>query len=360
MPHHAPALQNEQVVVSPRLSGEFQWRNFLAVNPIGIKSWEIEERTTDDFFRARLDQMIDLRHPLAVLASRVPWSQMESSLAPVFARRDRKGRLSEGAEMFGPTLAVAGAGVSIAGRPRLPMRLMVALLYLKHAHKESDASLSSAGRRTCTSSSSAVWTTTRRTCQRAILGVVMREVRRKLDADNAAVAADAAPARESLSAKAISDLTMWLERAERILSQQRHTKNKLYALHASEVECMSKGKVHTPCVFGVKVSLAVIHKQGLMVGARSFRGNPYDGHVLNAQLVQTANLLQDLGRSPKQVIVDLGYRGGWTPTTRACRSSAAASTSRSATTRSACAEPQSNSAEAASNYPRAVVAVVPA
>jgi len=27
---------------------------------------------TDDFFRARLDQMIDLRHPLAVLASRMP------------------------------------------------------------------------------------------------------------------------------------------------------------------------------------------------------------------------------------------------------------------------------------------------
>ena len=26
--------------------------------------------STPDFFRARLDQMIDLRHPLAVLASR--------------------------------------------------------------------------------------------------------------------------------------------------------------------------------------------------------------------------------------------------------------------------------------------------
>jgi hypothetical protein len=61
--------------------------------------------------------------------------------------------------------------------------------------------------------------------------------------------------------------------------------------------------------FGVKVSLVVTHKQGLMVGARSCPGNPYDGHVLSAQLEQTTNLLQDLGRSPKQVIVDLGYRG---------------------------------------------------
>ena len=38
-------------------------------------------------------------------------------------------------------------------------------------------------------------------------------------------------------------------------------------------------------------------------------GNPYDGHVLSAQLEQTSNLLQDLARSPKQVIVDLGCRG---------------------------------------------------
>ena len=46
-----------------------------------------------------------------------------------------------------------------------------------------------------------------------------------------------------------------------------------------------------------------------MVGARSFPGNPYDGHILAAQLEQTTNLLQDLGRSPTQAIVDLGFRG---------------------------------------------------
>ena len=66
------------------------------------------------------------------------------------------------------------------------------------------------------------------------------------------------------------------------------------ALHAPEVECISKGKARTPYEFGVKVSLAVTHKPGLMVGARSVTGNPYDGHVLSAQLEQTRNLLQDL------------------------------------------------------------------
>lgn len=91
-----------------------------------------------DFFRARLDQMIDLRHPLAVLGQRLPWSQIEAALAPSFARTNREGNSVAGDDMFGTTLEIAGAGVSAAGRPRLPIRLMASLLYLKHAHNLSD------------------------------------------------------------------------------------------------------------------------------------------------------------------------------------------------------------------------------
>ncbi len=94
--------------------------------------------STPDFFRARLDQMIDLRHPLAVLATRMPWQQIEASVAPLLARKDRRGRSIEGADLFGPTLQVVGAGVSAAGRPRLAIQLMVSLLYLKHAYGLSD------------------------------------------------------------------------------------------------------------------------------------------------------------------------------------------------------------------------------
>jgi IS5 family transposase len=96
---------------------------------------------TDDFFRARLDQMIDLRHPLAVVATRMPWDEIEKALAPAFAHKDRAGRVVEGADLFGTTLQLAGAGVSNRGRPRLPIRLMVALLYLKHAFDVSDEKL---------------------------------------------------------------------------------------------------------------------------------------------------------------------------------------------------------------------------
>ena len=102
---------------------------------------------------------------------------------------------------------------------------------------------------------------------------------------------------------------MWLERAERVRTQQRHSKNKLYALHAPEVECIGKGKARKPYEFGVKVSLALTHRNGLMVGARSFPGNPYDGHTLAEQLEQTNTLLQDIGVRPTTAVVDLGFRG---------------------------------------------------
>ncbi len=49
----------------------------------------------------------------------------------------------------------------------------------------------------------------------------------------------------------------------------------------------------------------------MIVGARTFPGNPYDGHTLAEQIEQTTNLLQDLKVKPTTAIVDLGYRGVW-------------------------------------------------
>jgi len=94
-----------------------------------------------DFFRSRLDAMIDLGHPLAVLANRMPWSSIEATLTPMFERRAREARMSAEVDLFGVTPKLAGAGVSAAGRPRLSVRLMVGLLYLKHAYNESDDSV---------------------------------------------------------------------------------------------------------------------------------------------------------------------------------------------------------------------------
>ena len=135
--------------------------------------------------------------------------------------------------------------------------------------------------------------------QRTILGIVMREVQRKMQ--GAGFSPD--------QPKAVSDLSMWLERAERIRTQQRADKNKLYALHAPEVECIGKGKARKPYEFGVKSAVVVSHKDGLMLGARTFPGNPYDGHILSAVLEQATNLTQDIAVTLKHIVVDLGFRG---------------------------------------------------
>ena len=379
---------------------------------------------TDDFFRARLDTMIDLRHPLAVLARQLPWDRIEQALAPKFAHQDRPAKAAVVADLLGEHALEFGGGVSNAGRPRLSIRLMASLLYLKNAFNLSDEELvqrwsenvvwqffsgmdyyeprlpcdatqigrfrraigeegleqllkstietavqtqavkpaelervivdttvqekaiahpvdsrlleiarhkvASAARRagivlkqTFAKEGKELrrkaggyahakqFKRLRKTVkrQRTILGVLMREVQRKIDAQTQAVAAGGQPELEPSGPTALSELRMWLQRAERIRTQQRFDKNKLYALHAPEVECIGKGKARKPYEFGVKVSLAVTHKQGLMVGARSFPGNPFDGHILSAQIEQTTNLLQDLGRRPTQAIVDLGFRG---------------------------------------------------
>ena len=365
-----------------------------------------------DFFRQPLAEMIDPRHPLAVLASRLPWAQIEAALAPHFSRQVREGRAVAQNDLFGPSLQVAGAGVAAAGRPRLPLRLMASLLYLKHAYKLSDEELverwaenvvwqhfsgmtfyeprlpcdaTQIGRFRSAIGEAGVeellkatidtavtsqaikpaeferlivdttvqekaiahpvdsrlleiarhkvvaaakragialkqtfakeGKTLRRKAggyahakqfkrlrkvvkrQRTILGIVLREVSRKI-----------AQASEA-TARTLTNLQTLMQRAERIRSQRPKDKNKLYALHAPEVECIGKGKARKPYEFGVKVSVAVTHKQGLMVGARSFTGNPYDGHTLNEQLEQVKILTEDTAAQPKQVVVDLGFRG---------------------------------------------------
>lgn len=97
-----------------------------------------------------------------------------------------------------------------------------------------------------------------------------------------------------------------LSRVKRLLEQKRGDKNKLYSMHAPEVECIAKGKARQPYEFGVKVSVAVTHKEGLVVGMKSLPGNPYDGHSLESALKQVGELT---GSVPKAVFVDKGYRG---------------------------------------------------
>ena len=371
---------------------------------------------TDDFFRSRIDQMIDLRHPLAVLSSRMPWQALEASLSHLFMRKARSGVAMPELDLFGEAPAVL-ARKSNAGRPRVALRIMISLLYLKHAFNESDEGVVERWRDTprwqyfsgcayyedrlpCDASTlvkfrqllgdegveemlahtvntavelklikpqelqrvivdstvqhkaiahptdSKLLETARIKLveaakeagielkqtyakegkalshkagryahakqfrrmrraikrQRTVVGRLQRDIERKLSA----LSGVAAAVRQALQTT--------LARAAQIVAQSGSKKAKdgvpkLYSFHAPEVSCINKGKSKQPYEFGVKVGIASTLKSNLIVGAKAFHGNPYDGHTLNAQLEQATILMQDTGAKPTTAFVDLGYRG---------------------------------------------------
>lgn len=134
--------------------------------------------------------------------------------------------------------------------------------------------------------------------QRTILGRVIRDIERKAETGNT-----------TLTAKMTELLTL----AKRLRVQQKNGKDKVYAIHAPEVARTAKGKARNPYKFGAKVSIAVTVKDRWVVGARTFKGNPYDEHTLEEAFDQIKAITD---RVPKQVYVDGGYRAASGSTNR--------------------------------------------
>jgi len=97
-----------------------------------------------------------------------------------------------------------------------------------------------------------------------------------------------------------------LELSRRLFEQQRNDRGKLYSVHASEVECISKGKAHKRYEFGCKVRVMTTNKSNWIVGIDAESGNPYDGATLKPGVKQVERLT---GLKVKEVYVDKGYRG---------------------------------------------------
>ena len=374
-----------------------------------------------DFFRSRLDQMIDLRHPLSVLASRMPWQELEANVASLLARRVRAGKKIEGEDLFGPVNQNVVSAPSAAGRPRVSLRVLISLLYLKHAFNESDEAVVERWGETPTwqyFSGSAYFehrlpcdSTTLIKFRKAIgeegveellaqtVNVALQlklispkhletiivdttvqpkaiahptdsrllEVARgklvelakehqiplkqtfakegkalRFQAGRYAHARQfkrmrqvvrrqstivrklhtAIETKMTALSEAVKDLLSGpLAMAKQLVAQARTRKvkdrnsakgeptPKIYSWHAPETACINKGKARTPYEFGAKVSIATSLHGNLVVGARAFGGNPFDGHTLAEQIEQTTILLQDNGIKPTTVYVDLGYRG---------------------------------------------------
>lgn len=101
-----------------------------------------------------------------------------------------------------------------------------------------------------------------------------------------------------------------LELAARVRTQKPKDENKLYALHAPEVECIAKGKARARYEFGVKTSIAVTNARArggqFILGMHTLPGNPYDGHTLTGQIAQVERIT---GITVRRAYVDRGYRG---------------------------------------------------
>jgi transposase, IS5 family len=137
---------------------------------------------------------------------------------------------------------------------------------------------------------------------RTRLGRLIRDIRRKIEDKADLQTAFAAP----------------LSRASQIRSQRQRQRGwKLYSFHASEVECIGKGKASAPYEFGVKVSIVTTNARGpggqFVLHAKALPGNPYDGHTLADVIAQTQTLT---GRQIERVYVDKGYRGHGVPNPR--------------------------------------------
>jgi transposase, IS5 family len=107
----------------------------------GVGFWGICISDTADFYRARLNGMVDSQHPLVVLSTRLLWAAIEQALAPNFQRKVRPGVTVSAPDLPGAYEVEFGSGTSPAGRPRLQIRLMSSLQYLMNAFNLSDEEL---------------------------------------------------------------------------------------------------------------------------------------------------------------------------------------------------------------------------
>jgi IS5 family transposase len=122
---------------------------------------------------------------------------------------------------------------------------------------------------------------------KTIAGRLVRELRRKLTAEGLAKHQEN------------------IEIFERVLAQKKDDKNKIYSLHALEVACIAKGKIHKKYEFGSKVSLSTTQKSNVIVAAVNFQGNPNDNKTLEKTLDQQERLT---GVRPTNAFVDRGYK----------------------------------------------------
>jgi transposase, IS5 family len=123
---------------------------------------------------------------------------------------------------------------------------------------------------------------------RTIAGILLRELQRKL------------PEQNLLQQE--NNFALY----QKVLTQQKHDRNKIYSLHEPQAYCVAKGKDHKPYEYGAKASLVTTAQRGIILSAVSHATNISDVNTLEEVLSKALGVRRT---QIHEAVCDRGYRG---------------------------------------------------
>ena len=293
-----------------------------------------------ELFRPLLKDFIDMNHELALLADRIDWRYFEKEFAPLYSK---------------------------TGCPAMPVRFMVGCMMLKHMYNLGDETLhfrkrigesgfqkifeysvKMSGKKaeeplvvsdTTVQGNNTTFPTDARLYKKVIDGcnkiahvedIPQRQTYTKTSKELLRMTYNSEhPKRHKKAAAAMRKLhtiagrqVRELERVmtedqrreheeeliiyNRVLSQTRHSKDKVYSVHKPHTACIAKGKASHRYEFGQKVGMILTAQSQIIVAIKAFEGNPHDSKTVEPLLEQMASWNQKL---PETLAYDRGGRG---------------------------------------------------
>ena len=123
---------------------------------------------------------------------------------------------------------------------------------------------------------------------RTIAGILMRELERQLPTE--------------VMAEQEETFAFY----QKVLSQKKNDKDKVYSLHEPQVYCVAKGKDHKAYEYGAKASIVSTAKSNIIVGVASHAKNEHDSKTIESALACVSRVRK---MAPEKAVCDRGYRG---------------------------------------------------
>jgi len=329
-----------------------------------------------DLFKAALTQIIDLKHPLVILADKIPWKQLEKQLEVLYSHTGTPShtlhkmlgllilqsiyKLSDkravelwrenpywqyfcGEHFFQLQAPCAQSDMTHFRQRLTPKGIQAILAVSLQMHAKTirkaqqilvdttvqpanityptDAKLYKKVIDKCNSIAQKTSLKLRQ-CYKFVVKKLIYQQRYYKIKHHAHKARKATKRLKTLAAKQLRDLQRKLHQVgqqhiyqpimqimQKVVTQSRHTKNKIYSLCSPQVSCIAKGKVDKKYEFGSKVSIVSLPGSNVVLSALTHAGNPHDSQTLAESITSAQSIT---GKTFARAIVDRGYRGSKT------------------------------------------------